>query len=61
MQGKIGEDSKVSGVSGQFIIFCCFSAEVATLIHQGSVVSLFQDLFVFVFIPTLGNRKDRLC
>lgn len=55
------EESQVSGVLGQFIVFCYFSAEVAILIHQNSVLCLFQDLFRFVFIPTIGNKKGLLC
>lgn len=34
VEGKLGEDSKFSKVLGPFIVFCCFSAEVAILIHH---------------------------
>lgn len=54
---KIEEDSNISEILGQFVIFHYFSAEVAILIHQSTVVYLFPHLFVFIFIPTLGTPE----
>lgn len=60
VQEKIEEDSNISGLLGQFVIFYYFSTEVTVLIHQRTVVCFFPHLFVFIFIPTLGNTTGGL-